>query len=97
LGNETFIDTDDLRAGEDWKAGLAKAIDDADVFQLFWSNNSANSECCRYEWKYAVASRCPDSKCEGFIRPVYWEKPMPKPPPELSDVNFKYVALTGNA
>ena len=97
LGNEAFIDVDDLRAAENWKAGLAKAIDDADVFQLFWSRNSANSKYCRYEWNYALEFRCPDSKCEGFIRPVYWKKPMPDPPPEVSHVNFKYVPFDGNA
>ncbi|WP_222104811.1 hypothetical protein, partial [Candidatus Accumulibacter aalborgensis] len=47
----------------------------------------------REEWQYALQYRCPDSKCEGFIRPVYWQKPMPDPPPELSHVNFKYVPL----
>lgn len=97
LGNEAFIDVDDLRAGENWKAGLARAIDVVDVFQLFWSRNSANSEYCRFEWNYALEFRCPDSKCEGFVRPVYWEKPMPDPPPELSHVNFKYVPFDGNA
>jgi hypothetical protein len=97
LGNEAFIDVHDLRAGENWKAGLARAIDVADVFQLFWSRNSANSEYCRYEWNYALEFCCPDSKCEGFVRPVYWEKPMPEPPPELSHVNFKYVPFDGNA
>jgi len=97
LGNEAFIDVDDLRAGENWKAGLATAIDDADVFQLFWSRNSASSEYCRYEWTYALEFRCPDSKYESFIRPVYWEKPMPAPPPELSHINFKFVPFGGKA
>lgn len=97
LGNDTFVDVDDLRAGEDWKAGLARAIDVADVFQLFWSRNSAGSEYCRYEWNYALKYRCPDTKCVGFVRPVYWEKPMPNPPPELGEINFKYVPLKGEA
>ena len=97
LGNEAFVDVDNLRAGEDWQAGLARAIDAADVFQLFWSSNSAGSEYCRYEWNYALKFRCPDNKCVGFVRPVYWRKPMPAPPPELSHVNFKYVPLDANA
>ena len=46
LGNETFIDVENLRSGENWRAGLAKAIDIADVFQLFWSHNSKDSEYC---------------------------------------------------
>jgi hypothetical protein len=93
LMNEVFIDVDNIRAGEDWKAGLAKAIDVADVFQLFWSKNSANSKYCRYEWMYALESRCVNDKYGGFIRPVYWKKPMANPPPELSWFNFRYVPL----
>jgi tetratricopeptide (TPR) repeat protein len=95
LGNDTFIDVDNLRAGEDWRAALARAIDQADVFQLFWSFNSASSEHCRYEWMYALQVRCPDGHCEGFIRPVFWQKPMPDPPPELKDLNFRYAPLAG--
>lgn len=91
LGNELFIDVDSLRAGEDWRAGLARAIDGVDVFQLFWSRHSAASEYCQHEWQYAYASRCRDTACDGFIRPVYWEEPMPAPPEELSDIQFRYV------
>jgi hypothetical protein len=92
-GNEVFIDVDGLRAGEDWRAGLAQAIDQADILQLFWSEHSAASDYCRYEWEYALGYRCPDAQCAGFIRPVYWQKPMPKVPTELGHLNFKYVPL----
>ena len=91
LGNDAFLDVDNLRAGEDWRAALARAIDDADIFQLFWSEHSASSEYCRYEWDYALKVRCPDDTCEGFIRPVYWRKPMPSPPTELRRINFRFV------
>jgi hypothetical protein len=47
LRNDSFVDVDNLRAGQNWKPGLAKGIDDADVFQLFRSKNSASSEYCR--------------------------------------------------
>lgn len=91
LGNDVFLDVDNLRAGENWQAGLAKAIDEADIFQLFWSEHSANSKYCRYEWEYALRYRCPDTQCETFIRPVYWTKPIPKVPDELRNLNFKFV------
>lgn len=91
LGNDAFLDVDNLRAGEDWRAALARAIDEADIFQLFWSEHSASSEYCRYEWDYALKVRCPDDTCEGFIRPVYWREPMPSPPSELSRINFRFV------
>ena len=97
LGNEVFVDVDNLRSGENWQAGLARAIDDADIFQLFWSEHSAGSDYCRYEWEYALAQRCDDLTCEGFIRPVYWEKPMPDVPETLGRLNFKYVPLEGEA
>lgn len=91
LGNDAFLDVDNLRSGEDWRAALARAIDEADIFQLFWSEHSANSEYCRYEWDYALKVRCPEDTCEGFVRPVYWREPMPSPPPELARINFRFV------
>lgn len=96
MGNEVFIDVDNLRAGENWQAALARAIDTADIFQMFWSSSYAESEYCRYEWDYALRYRCPDNRCEGFIRPVYWVNPMPAmPPTELGHLNFKYVPFDG--
>jgi hypothetical protein len=94
VGNETFVDVDNLRAGQNWKAALADAIDRADVFQLLWSKHSAASEYCKYEWQYAQQSRCPDNICEGFIRAAYWQQPMPPPPDELRDLNFRFVPIT---
>ncbi len=92
LGNDLFIDTDAIRSGENWRAALAHAIDRADVFQLFWSENSAKSPNVRDEWDYALKYRCPQTLCAGFIRPVYWIKPMPADPPdELKHLNFVYV------
>jgi TIR domain-containing protein len=93
LGNDVFIDTYSVRAGEDWRSALAEAIDRADVLQLFWSKNAANSEYVRNEWSYALSHRCPETKCIEFIRPVYWAKPLVTPPAELSHLNFKFVPL----
>ena len=91
IGNDIFIDIENIRTGENWKTALAEAIDEADVFQLFWSKNSATSKHCKYEWNYALNFRYQNNEWDGFIRPVYWEKPMPLPPRELSNINFKYV------
>ena len=47
----------------------------ADVFQLFWSRNSMTSPWVRQEWEYALSlGRA------HFIRPTYWETPMPEAP-----------------
>ncbi|MGB1285921.1 MAG: toll/interleukin-1 receptor domain-containing protein [Aggregatilineales bacterium] len=91
LGNDVFLDVDNLRAGEDWRAALAHAIDDADIFQLFWSAHSAASQYCAYEWGYALTQKCPENRCVGFIRPVFWDEDRPSPPDELKHLNFTFV------
>lgn len=88
-GNDVFFDVDDIRTGEDWQAAIARAIDEADYLQLFWSVNSAESEWCGYELDYALNYRCQENKCREFIRPVWWLNPMPAPPDTLSHLNFR--------
>jgi hypothetical protein len=92
-GHDVFMDTESIHTGEDWKVALAKAIDEADMFQLFWSQHSADSDNVRHEWDYALQYKCADDACVGFIRPVYWQKPMPTPPGELGHLNFRFVPL----
>ena len=94
-GHDVFMDTESIHTGEDWKVALAKAIDEADMFQLFWSQHSADSDNVRHEWDYALQYKCADDACVGFIRPVYWQKPMPNPPGELGHLNFRFVPLSG--
>ena len=91
MGNTVFMDTHTIRAGEDWEEALKRFIRDADVFQLFWSEHSASSEHCRFEWDYALKHRCSETRCVGFIRPAYWENPLPTPPSELGHLHFAYV------
>jgi hypothetical protein len=90
LGYDVLIDIDTLRSGEKWNNALMRMIDRADIFQLFWSPNSAQSEYCRQEWEYALRKA---KQTEGFIRPVYWEKPLVSPPNELAELHFAYVPL----
>ena len=89
LGFDYLIDIDKLRSGQRWDVALLKMIDTADIFQLFWSANSARSPNVRQEWQYALQN----SKDVGFIRPVYWEKPLIPPPSELSHMHFAYFEL----
>jgi len=84
-GFDVLLDIDDIRSGEKWNPKLLQMIDKADIFQLFWSPNSEKSKYCKQEWQYALKR----SK-EGFIRPVYWKKPMPEPPKELGMYHFHY-------
>ena len=74
-GDRYFIDVQTLRSGERWEQRLTELIDQADVFQLFWSANAMRSVFVRREWEYALTLGR-----EGFIRPVYWEDPLPEDP-----------------
>jgi TIR domain len=89
LGNLYFRDRLTLRSGEEWEPRLLELIDQADIFQLFWSSNSMRSEYVRREYEHALALGR-----RGFIHPNYWEVPMPRssnpplPPPELAKLHF---------
>jgi len=94
MGDVYLRDRTALRSGEEWNARLLELIDEADVFQLFWSSNSMRSEYVRQEWEYAysLARR-------NFIRPTYWEEPMPHsddpllPPDSLQSLHFHCLTL----
>jgi len=83
LGDEYLRDVINLRAGENWSQRLMDFIYNADVFQLFWSINSAKSKFVEQEWRYAL-----DLKRKEFIRPTYWQMPMPQPPELLNGIHF---------
>lgn len=89
LGDRFLRDWRELRAGEVWDDRLLAMIREADVFQLFWSWNSMRSPFVRREWEYALALGRPN-----FVRPTYWEEPMPflpqedLPPAELQRLHF---------
>jgi hypothetical protein len=87
LGHNILIDFETLRAGQKWNAELMRMIERANIFQLFWSENSSKSEYCRQEWQYALDL----NRGEGFIRPVFWKEPIPTPPSELGDLHFDYA------
>jgi len=73
-----------------WSDHLLELIRGADVFQLFWSRNAMVSEYVRAEWEFALSLRRPH-----FIRPVYWEEPLPEqaglPPGELRALHFQRI------
>lgn len=94
LGYKVLMDIDELRSGEVWDERLRQFIERATIFQLFWSENSAKSEFCRQEWQHALAiARQRGSNGAGYIRPVYWRKPLVTPPAELNHLHFAYVPL----
>ena len=97
MGDVYLRDRTALRSGEEWSARLLELIDEADVFQLFWSSHSMRSEYVRREWEYAesLARR-------NFIRPTYWEEPMPHsddplmPPDSLQSLHFHCLTLAAS-
>lgn len=95
MGDRYIRDWKDLRAGETWDSRLLEMIEEADVFQLFWSRNSMRSEYVRKEWEHALTLA---HKGQGFVRPTYWETPFPEspdeslPPPHLGRLHFTQLA-----
>jgi hypothetical protein len=92
LGDQYLQDVLALRSGERWRDRLPELIEEADIFQLFWSSNSMRSRYCREEWEHALALRRP-----FFVRPLYWEDPLPQdqalglPPGALRELEFVRV------
>lgn len=98
FGDDYLRDVTALRAGERWDARIARLIEDADVFQLFWSWNALESEYVRREWNHALALGRPH-----FVRPVYWEEPLPEapdrdlPPDALRVLHFQRLPFEASA
>jgi CRP-like cAMP-binding protein len=93
LGDDYLLDVKDLHAGEVWNARLEEMIHEADIFQLFWSSNSMRSRFVRQEWECALGLQR-----KNFIRPTYWEVPLPEspaehlPPESLRSLHFHRLA-----
>lgn len=89
-GLDVLVKSAILESDQEFNSGTMRMIERADIFQILWSENYSRSRNCRMEWEYALKQ----NKDEGFIRPVFWQKPLtPKPPEELNKFNFKYVEL----
>jgi hypothetical protein len=91
-GDSYYIDVLALRSGERWEHRLGELIDDADIFQLFWSTNAMRSAPVLQEVEYALRTGR-----EGFIRPIRWEEPLPAdkqrglPPAAILQLHFSWL------
>ncbi len=89
MGDEYLRDLMRLRSSGAVNDRLLQMIDQADVFQLFWSSHSIRSPYICQEWQYALTL-----KRDCFVRPVYWEDALPEirelnlPPEELRRLQF---------
>ncbi len=89
LGMDYLRDVMTLKSGQSWSDELLHKIEEAEIFQLFWSTNASRSAYVEQEWRHAVRKR--EEKGESFIRPVYWEERLARVPPELSHIHFARV------
>lgn len=87
LGFDFLRDVHTLKSGQEWNDGLYDMIKRADIFQLFWSKTAADSPFVEREWRYALSL---DRDETNFIRPVYWEEPIPPVPDALSHIHFAF-------
>lgn len=93
FGDTYFRDVKKLRTGETWNPRLMQFIHQADVFQLFWSPNAAESPYVRQEWIEALKERSGRGD-PYFVRPVYWtDEPTPDPPKDLGHINFAKLPI----
>jgi hypothetical protein len=84
-----FQDLLDLEPGERWERKLYQHIDECDVFMLFWSTASKESEWVTKEVQYALARKGGDDSRPPEIVPILIEgPPVPLPSPELAHLHF---------
>ncbi len=92
LGDTVLRDALALRSGERWSPRLLELIEEADLFQLFWSPAAAESRYVADEWGHALGLVGRRQKPGTFVRPVYWREPLTPPPlPEaLAALHFHF-------
>ena len=83
LGLDYVRDIRTLRSGDVWSETLLQTIPTADVFQLCWSKAAKASPYVEREWRCAF-----ELGRSEFIKPMYWQDPMPVPPSELAHLHF---------
>jgi hypothetical protein len=89
LGLYLFIDVEDIRAGTRWRSMLLERIDSSDLFQLFWSSSARKSKYVSAECDHALQAQ--EIKGGRFIRPVFWEDPIPEIPENLRELSFRRI------
>jgi hypothetical protein len=78
-----------LRSGDVWSKVILTQIEKADSFQLFWSASAKKSRYVKLEWQHALSL-----ERQAFIKPVYWEQPMPIPPRKLKHLQFSKILVS---
>jgi hypothetical protein len=86
LKEKFFQDFISLEPGQRWEQGIRQAIDQSDVFFLFWSKAASASAEVKKEILYAVARQGGNENAPPAIYPVIIEGPPPADPP--ADLKF---------
>ncbi|MEM6529217.1 MAG: hypothetical protein AAF653_13045, partial [Chloroflexota bacterium] len=94
LGMYNMRDLMQLREENGWNEDMPGAIEDAEIFQLFWSEAAAGSEAVERE---LAAARDRAESVENFIRVAYWEQPPARLPESLRHVDSEYVPTIADA
>ncbi len=87
LGFNELARVDALRFGDIEEKALQRLIAEAEIFQLFWSEHAMNSAYVTREWEYALSLQ----RGNDFLRPVYWNVPLVRPPEALRHIPFTYL------
>ncbi len=88
LGLKIYTAETSIMSGK-WEEQIKWLIEKSDIFLLFWSTSAAQSKSVAAEYKYAL--KLAEQKGEHFIRPCYWETPMPSLPEELNYFHFHKI------
>jgi hypothetical protein len=91
MGDQYLRDVTLLQSGQQWDPRLIQAINDADIFQLFWSRRAASSQFVEREWRHALMLL---PTRPNFIRPVYWSRQLYQTPSELNPLHFQPLSLS---
>jgi pSer/pThr/pTyr-binding forkhead associated (FHA) protein len=86
-GFEFLEKVDKLRSNNTFNDEQKRMLEQAEVFQLFWSAHAKDSAALAEEWQYALQQQ----KGEDFVRPVYWEIPLVPPSKDLAALQFTYI------
>ena len=101
VGMDYLRDVMTLKSGQNWSEELLRMIEQADIFQLFWSEQSRRSPYVEQEWLHALdisARKSPTFSRPSVsisaiepppvIRPIYWQRPLPTVPAALYHLHF---------
>lgn len=88
IGIKYFQDIASLRTMEDWEPRLHSAINECDLFLLFWTASASRSEWVEREARYAVARQKKTNEEMPDVMPVFLEPEAPQPPDWIKDRHF---------